>query len=122
MQPGVTCPQSSIRPVPVPTLEGGRVETGAGLHCPQEHPGPVATPRLSIRFWNVTVELKIAKTASGLALSWSASFNGFVLESASPMPAANWSTVTDAPSIVGGQNVVTVEIGSSPRFFRLRKP
>jgi hypothetical protein len=68
-----------------------------------------------------TVALKGVKTTSGLALSWPASFSGFVVETANALPATNWSAVLGAPSIVGDQNVITVGIGSRPQFFRLRK-
>lgn len=43
------------------------------------------------------------------------------LEATDALPAANWSAVPETPSVAGDQNVVTVEAGSSARFFRLRK-
>ncbi len=70
----------------------------------------------------VTVELKIARTASGLALSWPTAQNGFVLESTEALPAASWSAVPGTPSVVGDQSVVTVEAGGGAKFYRLRKP
>lgn len=70
----------------------------------------------------VAVELSIARSASGLTLSWLASLTGFGLESATALPAVNWSAVPSASSLVGDQNVVTVELGGSSQFFRLRKP
>ena len=70
----------------------------------------------------VAVELKIARTASGLALSWPASITGFVLESAGAIPAPAWNVVPGATVVEGGQNVVNVEAGGSAKFFRLKKP
>jgi hypothetical protein len=70
----------------------------------------------------VVPELKIARTGSGVTLSWPASSTGFVLETAIALPATNWSAVPDPAVLDGDQNVVTVEVGSSAKFFRLRKP
>jgi hypothetical protein len=70
----------------------------------------------------VAAELKVARAANGITLTWPASLTGFVLETASAVPATNWSAAPGVSSVVGDQNVVTVEIGSSPKFFRLRKP
>jgi hypothetical protein len=36
--------------------------------------------------------------------------------------AAQWQPEPTPPEVVGDQNVVTLEIGAGPRFFRLRKP
>jgi len=37
-------------------------------------------------------------------------------------PAPNWSPPTNAPVVVGDQNVVAVQPGSNMKFFRLKKP
>jgi outer membrane protein assembly factor BamB len=70
----------------------------------------------------VPVALKVARTSAGLVLSWPSSFSGFLLETASAFPAANWSAVPGVPSVVGDQNIVTVEAGGGAKFYRLRKP
>jgi hypothetical protein len=70
----------------------------------------------------VVPELKFTRTPNGITLAWPASLAGFVLETASAVPATNWSAAPGALSVIGDQNVVTFESGSSARFFRLRKP
>ncbi len=70
----------------------------------------------------VATELKFTRIGNGITLSWPVSLAGFGLESATALPAANWSAVPGTPSIVGDQNVVTVETGNSSKLFRLRKP
>lgn len=67
--------------------------------------------------------LKATRSGSTLTLSWPASVTGAVLETTSQLPpAANWSPAAEAPVIVGDQIVVTIQIGTGSRFFRLKKP
>jgi hypothetical protein len=66
--------------------------------------------------------LSIVKETSGALIRWPAAAAGFVLESAGSLATPAWITLPTAPVLEGDQNVVTVEIGSSQKFFRLRKP
>jgi len=50
------------------------------------------------------------------------SVSGFVLESADAFPALTWTGVSTTPVLIADQNVVTLEIGTGPKFFRLKKP
>jgi hypothetical protein len=69
------------------------------------------------------VVVQISRSGNVVIISWPVTAGGFNLEvSDSAAPAPNWSPELNAPAIVAGQNVVTIEIGSSPKFFRLRKP
>lgn len=68
------------------------------------------------------VELKMTKTASGVALSWPRLASGFVLERADSIPGGNWTEVAAPPAVEGEQNVLPVEIGPGSQFFRLRGP
>jgi hypothetical protein len=70
----------------------------------------------------VRAELKIARIASGLALSWPVSSTGFVLESADSLPTPTWTAVPVLPVLNSDQNLVTNALTSSHKFFRLRKP
>ncbi len=70
----------------------------------------------------VSVTLKASRTSAGLVLSWPTLVSGFVLESATALPTANWSAVPETPSVAGDQNVVTVTAGGGAKFYRLRKP
>jgi len=68
-------------------------------------------------------DLVIAQSGRQVALAWPVMGDGFALEwSASLGPPASWHLEPTAPEIVGDQNVVTLEIGPGPRFFRLKKP
>ena len=67
--------------------------------------------------------VSITRTGKVVSVSWPVSAAGFGLESTDALaPAANWQPEATAPEIVGDQNVVTLEVGPGPRFFRLRKP
>ena len=70
----------------------------------------------------VVVQLKIARTASGLSLSWPATFSNMVLENAELLPTPIWTALSQAPMVEGDQMVVSVKVTSEARFFRLRKP
>jgi len=66
--------------------------------------------------------MHITRSGNTVTISWPVSAVGFNLEvSNSLAPAPNWSPELNAPLIVADQNAVTIEIGSSPKFFRLRK-
>jgi hypothetical protein len=67
-------------------------------------------------------ELKIARTASGLTLSWPASFTSFILEGTDTLSSPVWVAVPTAPVPEGDQNVTTIEMGIGSMYFRLRKP
>lgn len=68
----------------------------------------------------VAVELKIARTLSGLAISWPASATGLLLETAESLPSTNWTSVSNNPVLDGDQNVVTLNAGKESQFFRLK--
>ncbi len=70
----------------------------------------------------VSVGLKIERTASGLVLSWPASFSGFVLETADAISSPTWTAVTPSSVLNNDQNFVPVEVGGSSKYFRLRNP
>ncbi len=55
-------------------------------------------------------------------ITWATNFADHVLEHATRLPAAGWSTVTNAANTVGNRLSVTVETGGATRYFRLRKP
>ncbi len=67
--------------------------------------------------------MQVTRSGSSVSISWLLAAGGFALESSEALTfATTWSVVSGASEIVGDQNVVTIEIGSSPQFFRLRKP
>lgn len=68
-------------------------------------------------------DLRIVREgAASLQITWLTNFADHVLESATSLPAADWSTVTNAAAIVGDHLSVTVGTDASKQFYRLRKP
>jgi hypothetical protein len=56
-------------------------------------------------------------------LSWPNTSTGYTLQrNATPANPAGWTAVSPAPSVVGGDYVVTVTAPSTQQFFRLRRP
>jgi len=56
-------------------------------------------------------------------LSWPNTSTGYTLQrNATPANPAGWTAVSPAPSVVGGEYVVTVTAPSTQQFFRLRRP
>jgi hypothetical protein len=60
--------------------------------------------------------LSFTRSGTQVTLSWPADAIGFVLESATVLPAASWTPVPGAAN-----NSVTVDAVSGARFFRLRQ-
>jgi hypothetical protein len=60
-------------------------------------------------------------TAS-VQITWATNFANHVLEYATSLQAAGWSTVTNAAVTIGDRLSVTVDTDDSKRFYRLRKP
>ena len=75
------------------------------------------------RLANVGPALSVKISGATLNLSWPTNPNGFVLQSATTLSSGgNWQDSNLTPTIVGEQNVVTVNPTGSSGFFRLRKP
>jgi hypothetical protein len=68
--------------------------------------------------------LHIEFSGQKVMISWPASVRNANLDTCEVLvaPAPNWQPEPTAPEIVADQNVVTIELGAGPRFFRLRKP
>lgn len=58
---------------------------------------------------------------SAIQASWRTNFTDHVLEYASSLPAAGWSTVTDAVTTNANRLSVTLQMDASQRFYRLRQ-
>lgn len=112
----------------------GRLSCGGATYCGPGMLGEVPLSPVSVGgdtdVWLASlplpspanVELKMTRTASGVALSWPRSASGFVLERTDSIPGGNWTEVAAAPGVEGDQNVLAVEIGPGSHFFRLRGP
>jgi hypothetical protein len=66
--------------------------------------------------------LSLLRSGNNVVLSWSTSFTGFTLQSASNSIAApSWTTVTNVPAIINGQYMVTNATTGTLKLFRLLK-
>lgn len=70
---------------------------------------------------NLPQILTIARSANRVVLSWPTNAAGFVLQSTTNLPAANWVTVTNVGSISNGQYLLTNDVPNKTRFFRLAR-
>ena len=83
-------------------------------------------------FWQITLSnltlvplarLSISPAgAASVQISWATNFSDYVLECATNLPTAGWSTVANQVATNGNRVAVTVETNASQRFYRLRKP
>ena len=65
----------------------------------------------------------VTRSANRLVLSWPASAAGYILETSGSLGGgASWSAPTVGPTTVGDRLVLTNDLGTTARFFRLRKP
>jgi hypothetical protein len=69
---------------------------------------------------NSIPQLAISLSGKNVVVTWSTSFSGFTLKSATSLaPPVAWSTVSPAPVIVNGYYAVTNLITLPPKFYRL---
>jgi len=84
--------------------------------------GPKANVNLLESCKPVTdVTLGIVRNGKDVQLSWSAAAEGFQLQEASSLTTPDWKAVSTAPVAQGGQNVVTLTLGTGTTFYRLAK-
>jgi len=65
--------------------------------------------------------LSIQLTNSGVVLSWPAPSTGFVLQENPAAETGNWTNVTNAVNVAGGQKQVLVSPAIENKFYRLKK-
>ncbi|MCL4177354.1 MAG: hypothetical protein KJ072_06370 [Verrucomicrobia bacterium] len=67
--------------------------------------------------------LRVVRSGGTLEIGWPATTPGAILESTSaPWANPGWSVEPATPAVVGDQNLVTLDIGSGAKFFRLKQP
>ena len=69
-------------------------------------------------------QMSVSQSGVSLAIAWPSDAANYVLQSATSLnPPIAWTMMTDpSPSVVGGQKVVNVSIGSGNKYFRLYAP
>ncbi len=83
------------------------------------------TDTVASGFWNAEEVpwLRIQRTGGSILIAWPDSFIGFQLEQAPSVgAAATWGSVSQTANVANCENHITLSIGPSTRFFRLRKP
>jgi len=66
--------------------------------------------------------LEIAQTGGSTIIRWPYAAAGFLLESATNLSLPAWEVVSDPVEISANQNVLTLPVTPSTRFYRLRSP
>jgi pimeloyl-ACP methyl ester carboxylesterase len=72
----------------------------------------------NIRFYSLQLpQLTITKSGNGISISWPSNVVGYSVQTTTNL--TNWETVTNAPSIIGNNYVITNTWPDQIRFFRL---
>lgn len=110
-------------------ITGIRLEALTDPSLPQGGPGrEPGTGNFVLSEFEVSIALELARLnissvgTAAIQITWATNFADRVLEYATGLPAAGWSTVTNAPATTGDHLSVIVETATSQRFYRLRKP
>ncbi|MRR10417.1 hypothetical protein EG831_10165 [bacterium] len=61
------------------------------------------------------------KIRPSVTVSWALSATNYVLESAATLPSASWTTVTNTPVVLEGENAVVLDPGKAAEYLRLRQ-
>ncbi len=91
-----------------PSTSNGRIILNAALWLAQPSTPP---------------SLQISLTNGQIRFAWAASATGYNLHGSTNLAQTNvWSAVTNVPTLVSNQNVVSIPISGSLGFYRLQKP
>ncbi len=84
-----------------------------------------AATNLASPIFEVTLSpaaLSIALSNANVVVSWPSPPGSFGLQQNSDLTATNWTTVTNLPAFINGQNQVILPAQSSNQFYRLQYP
>jgi hypothetical protein len=65
--------------------------------------------------------LSLAAVPSGIQVSWPGSLSNYQLQSTDSLTAPNWTSVTNTPVLVNGQNTVILKPTAAQKFYRLQR-
>lgn len=71
---------------------------------------------------NPVAKLEIERAGSQITLSWAAADTGYILEQTAALQPLAWTRVDTTPTTIGNRLIVSVDIGSTAAFFRIREP
>ena len=109
------------------TTYGGLVLSGNNLYGTAEYGGISDNNNGNGTVFNLLVgpvsgpQLAILPYAGSVILTWPTNFTGFNLQSTTNLNPTNWSSVSQNPVVIGGQNVVINPITGIRKFYRLKK-
>ena len=120
----VTCSTSMVDNVEhifLPGLPAGRYDLQVLKRGSATQVSAIETNALAFEIFNLTLSVQL--TNGDAVISWPVAPTGFQLQSATSLtPAVSWTSVTNAVSIAGNQNVVTLPVAGGSQFFRLISP
>lgn len=71
---------------------------------------------------NPVAKLEIESAGSQITLSWAAADTGYILEQTAAFQPPAWTRVDTMPTMTVNRFTVSIDIGSTTAFFRLRRP
>jgi uncharacterized repeat protein (TIGR01451 family) len=115
--------QTSVTIVAQPTAAGTIIDTAScrsGVIDPLKANNS-ASVKTIVQGTLLPVSLTVSHAGANVTLTWPADAGKYILEGTTDLlPPAVWTPVTNPPpAVVGGQNTVTIPIGSGSEFFRL---
>lgn len=99
----------------------GTTYTGGNPSAPKGGLGFGTIFRIRMPIPSVLPPLKVIRAGDVILVSWPASVSGVALEEQETLLAGDWKAVSIAATVVGEEQVVTLAMTGSARFFRLRQ-
>jgi hypothetical protein len=112
----------------VTSVDPALLLAGANVLAVEVHQVPTNSTDLGFNLYLNGSAIPVVPTLAGeyrtdgVLLAWPASPFGYRLESASALPATNWSNATETVRTTNGVNSVMLEATANARFFRLVRP
>jgi uncharacterized delta-60 repeat protein/uncharacterized repeat protein (TIGR01451 family) len=115
--------QTSVTITAQPTAAGTIIDTAScrsGVIDPLKANNS-ASVKTIVQGTLLPVSLTVSRAGTNVTLAWPTDVGNYNLETTTDlMPPAVWTPITNPPpAVVGGQNTVTIPIGSGSEFFRL---
>ena len=93
----------------------------AQIHVVNTFNGDIIFGIWDLQFKEVPVSLAIGSLQSSAIISWPATAQNYILQSASDLTAANWLTVTNSTVVENNSLTVQVSTVSGTQFYRLKR-
>jgi uncharacterized repeat protein (TIGR03803 family) len=101
----------------------GLISSGNTLYGTASHGGDFDVGTVFSLSLSPVARLTLERSGADVIIKWPTNAAGFTLQFTTNLAsAAEWSTVSPAPAIISGQNVVTNGISGTRHFYRLMQP